>query len=170
MDLRERLETYDMIAIGLVIIGALFLLGGNIVWYYAFGYIQAGPETIRNLSRLVNLFTKIGGLIIGFGFFLSFRKFYQKTELPREFSIINYTYLISLLPQFYYIYFFLFDKSLVNPSPLISNIYHLGFNLLPGIRNMLFVIMFVFVFIAIVKREFGQESDSTLKSQTEEPL
>ncbi len=170
MDLRGRLGIYEMIAIGLVIIGALFLLGNTIISYYAFGLMHGDPETVRDLSKLTNLIVQIGALIIGFGFFLSFRRLYQKTELPRVFSIINYIYLILLLPQFYYIYFFLFDKSLVNPSPLISNLYHIGFNLLPGIRNILFAIMFVFVFIVIVKRERSKEPQPTQEQPPEEQM
>ncbi|MFW6305524.1 MAG: hypothetical protein ACOC1V_07085, partial [Candidatus Saliniplasma sp.] len=71
---------------------------------------------------------------------------------------LNYIYLILLLPQFYYFYVIVFEKSLVNTSELGKNLYFFGLFVLSGIRQVLLVTMFVFIFIAIVKRERSEET------------
>lgn len=168
MGLRDRLDTYDLLAIALVIIGAIFLLSSYIILYIAFGHHQGAFERIKFLGDLSNLVRHIGILILGIGLFLSFRKIYQNVKMTRLFQIVNYTYLILLLPTLYYIYVFMFEKWLVGPSSTVNSLYYFGYHILPGIRRLLLAVMFVLMFIATVKKEWTTGGDTSQEQATEE--
>ena len=143
-----------------MLIGVILLITSNIIRFIAFGYEGTPSERVRDLMELSNLITQIGTLIIGIGIFLSIRKIYQKLEMPRVLPYLNYTYLILLTPYLYFIYLTWFEKTLTlsDYSGQIKNMYYFGIFVLPGIRKVLLAIMFVFIFIAIVKRERSEET------------
>ncbi len=170
MDLREELGTYEILAIALVTIGAIMILAGYTTQYIIWNYYTHVLAT--EMSGLIGILLLSGFFVSGLGLFLSFRKIYQKLELPQLFSIINYAYLILLLPQLTILFlaFFFFGGSHGFYPSLFLTFRNITFHILPELRKILLAIMFILVFIAIVKGELEQESDSTLKSQTEEPL
>ncbi|MFP4052055.1 MAG: hypothetical protein ACLFVB_09995 [Thermoplasmata archaeon] len=170
MSWRERLGSYEIVTITLVMIGAILLLSAHTIRFFAFGYYKGYIEKISDLSLLSNLVQHVGLLIIGIGFFLSFRKINQKMELPRCFSYLNYTYLILLAPQIYYISVLVIEDWTINLSDLTNNWYFFGYFILPGIRKILLVIMFLSTFIVIVKNERMKRTQMTLEQTTEERL
>ncbi|MFW6376264.1 MAG: hypothetical protein ACOCZJ_03805 [Thermoplasmatota archaeon] len=153
MNWRERLGFYEIMTITLVMIGAILLLSSHTIRFIAFGYHKGAFEKISELSELSNLVQQVGLLFIGIGFFLTFRKINQKMELPRFFSYLNYTYLILLAPQIYYISVLAIEDWTINLSDLTNNLYFFGYFILPGIRKILLAIMFLSTFICTVKKE-----------------
>ena len=167
MDLREGLGLYEILAIAFVTIGVILLLVSGSINYTAFTN-HVGADRLAELNKLANKISRSASFVLGIGLFMVFRRIYQKLDLRYTFKWVNYTYLIFVLLSLYSLYFTLFPDRTESPI-FIEEWSYLSIFILSSIRRILLAIIFIFVFIAIVKREYRQESDSTPKPQTEEP-
>ncbi|MGM0509890.1 MAG: hypothetical protein ACQESD_02020 [Thermoplasmatota archaeon] len=167
MGLKERLDSYDLLAIALLIVGTIMFLASRITYYVIITSNQMPEDYFMELNTFLGTSAI---LIFGLGLFLSFRKIYKNLELPRHFPFINYTYLIFLLPQLFIILSYLFLEEVqpfgISTPDWINNFYIA----VPVIRRILLAMMFIFIFIAIVKRERSKEAYSGQEQSTKDEL
>lgn len=157
MDLKGKLGVYELSTIVIVFTGILLYFAPGMIRYI--GITRVVTESHERYAELTELSMNIEYLavvVLGIGLFLSFRKIYQKLDLRSEFKVANYIYLIlslsSLIPL-------LIVTFIDEPGDVLFGQEALYFSsfIIPGIIKILLAIMFVSIFIAILKRERSEE-------------
>ena len=77
----------------------------------------------------------------------------EKLKLNRHFKVLNIAYLITVIPNLYSSYLSFFKNNLNDSPELIRRLHIFGYHVLPAISYLLFGILFLMIFISLLKRE-----------------
>lgn len=162
MILKDELDERSFIAIGLIMFGVSLILVRAIGFYMLFTGSRPITETFIERQYILTGISYLGQYVLGTGFFLSFMIIDERLKLNRHFKKLNIAYLITVIPNLYYFYIFTLKRFPYDVPESIRDLYVFGYQVLPAISYSLFVILFLMIFISLLKRGNGVEKEDLM--------
>lgn len=154
MDSMNGLDRYELLIIGIIILGLCINFSGILLYSYSNYKLhnsdgQFGIDDFHWYMKMGSGQTLLGAFIYGVGFFLVFKRLNKVFKIHKCFDIINYSYLVFLFPLLIHsIFSYPFmesysDHGLFDSSGLVV------YNILSLVKIVLFFSMILLIAVKI---------------------